>query len=203
MLNHQLEVYAMPGIGVPMIKESWISYYYSLIQKHSTSCDYQDAADACKCLTGYVLHYSSTRRIKFTMCHISPMYSEFSCSVETSHRRIQTWAILRQTMKATSRNTVEDFYHDRMLYLGFLQMYILSPFQLSVRWVPVSVDKILFCCGTSVTTYLQVASTDYGTPVKPTNLGSDPVCWWMMTKKKKKKKKNLTRIHAVTEQDQD
>ena len=56
-------------------------------------------------------------------------------------------------------------------------MYILSPFQLSVRRLPVSVEKVLFCCGTTVATYLQVAGTDYGTPVKPTNLGSDPVCW--------------------------
>jgi len=75
-------------------------------------------------------------------------------------------------------------------------MYVLSPFQLSVRQVPVLVEKILFCCGTTVTTYLQVAGTDYGTPVKPTNLGSIPVCRLIMMKLKKKV---LSRIHAVTE----
>jgi len=35
----------MPGIGVPMIKESSVSYYCSLILKHISSCDYQDAPD--------------------------------------------------------------------------------------------------------------------------------------------------------------
>jgi len=40
-----------------------------------------------------MLHYSSTRRIKFTVCHISPLYTELSCSVEALHHRIQTWAV--------------------------------------------------------------------------------------------------------------
>jgi hypothetical protein len=49
------------------------------------------------------------------MCHISPLYSEFSYSVEATHHCIQTWAILRQTMMDTSRNTVKNFHHDRIL----------------------------------------------------------------------------------------
>jgi hypothetical protein len=45
---------------------------------------------------------------------------------------------------------------------------------------------MLFCCGTTITTYLQVGGTECGTPFKPTNFGSD--CCMLVGEKDKRKK---------------
>ena len=163
-------------------------------------CDYQDADDVCKCLTGYVLPYSSTRSIKFTMCHIFLLHTEFSCRVQASHHCIQTWAVY----------PTSD--HD-----GYIKQYsqIFSPWQDAVTRLLADVHSFSFLA-------VSQASTSFSRQ----NILLWHHCnymfasWWhrlwnssqtnkfgqwssVLVNDDKIKTKYLSRIHAVTEQDQD